>query len=414
MERFELLTPTDFPNLRHIVHGRMVPVTDPLATATRLVEVRLNMASYDFIRTQALYTVAMVSTAPWRGARSNFRQVPCSSRPAGAHCRRRAPRYHTLTVHLADGRKRLFGLAALNIAAKTGHGWLWASFEHTRCTVAGQGPIACVGTQTTYLDAEHLPVRLGNAVLEAGSGGQRVVHDLPCPRHLERRGREPSRLPVFAPAPPGVRRGYVGTPSPAWFGHVRCPGTVANASFASLDFRLVAVAGRRARACGVAPMRIPTLLLRTCCLAALALSVRGSRRRQWRVTAPAPGHPPQRRPAASSASSSGPVPIRRIADTGQTAGGPDEPTVQRRCQLGDRRLQRRRGHLLDHHHQSGQRIIRCSTLLSGFYLDNGTRHSVSDRQGVTIFPGKQSSAGRWVGMDQTAGATYKVTCRAVS
>ena len=60
------------------------------------------------------------------------------------------------------------------------------------------------------------------------------------------------------------------------------------------------------------------------------------------------------------------------------------------------------------------RIIRCSTLLNGYYLENGSRHSVSDRQGVTIFPGKQQSAGRWVGMDQTAGATYKVACRAVS
>jgi hypothetical protein len=60
------------------------------------------------------------------------------------------------------------------------------------------------------------------------------------------------------------------------------------------------------------------------------------------------------------------------------------------------------------------RIIRCNTLLSGFYLDNGTKHAISDRQGVTIFPGKQQSAGRWVGMDQASGATYKVTCRAVS
>ena len=53
-ERFELVTPADFPNLRHIVNGRMVPVTDPLGTAKRLVEVRLNAASYDFIRTHEL------------------------------------------------------------------------------------------------------------------------------------------------------------------------------------------------------------------------------------------------------------------------------------------------------------------------------------------------------------------------
>src|ERR1700761_5952971 len=35
-DRFELLTPADFPNLRHIVNGHMVPVGDPLATATQL------------------------------------------------------------------------------------------------------------------------------------------------------------------------------------------------------------------------------------------------------------------------------------------------------------------------------------------------------------------------------------------
>jgi hypothetical protein len=108
------------------------------------------------------------------------------------------------------------------------------------------------------------------------------------------------------------------------------------------------------------------------------------------------------------------VPIRQIADSGQTGGGPTEPkyTVDASWVIA--------GYNDDEVIYSiiitnlDASIIRCSTLLSGSYLDNGTRHSVSDRQGVTIFPGKQQSAGRWVGMDQTAGATYKVTCRAVS
>jgi hypothetical protein len=115
-----------------------------------------------------------------------------------------------------------------------------------------------------------------------------------------------------------------------------------------------------------------------------------------------------------AASSSGPIPIRRIEDTGQTAGGPDEPqySVDASWVIA--------GYNDDEVIYSiiitnqDQRIIRCNTLLSGSYVEKGTRHSVSDRQGVTIFPGKQSSAGRWVGMDQTAGATYKVTCHAVS
>ena len=147
-------------------------------------------------------------------------------------------------------------------------------------------------------------------------------------------------------------------------------------------------------------MRIPNLLLRGCWLGALALSV---------VAVADNDHGP-----APAASSSGPVPTRRIADSGQTAGGPGEPRygVDASWVIA--------GYNDDEVIYSiiitnqDPRIIRCSTLLSGYYLENGTRHSVSDRQGVTIFPGKQSSAGRWVGMDQTAGATYKVTCRAVS
>jgi len=157
-------------------------------------------------------------------------------------------------------------------------------------------------------------------------------------------------------------------------------------------------------------MRRPHLLLRTSCLAALALSVAAVADSDHD---PAPGPAPA---AASmpAAGSSGPIPIRRIEDTGQTAGRPDEPhyRVDASWVIA--------GYNDDEVIYSiiitnqDQRIIRCNTLLSGSYLENGTRHSVSDRQGVTIFPGKQSSAGRWVGMDQTAGATYKVTCHAVS
>jgi hypothetical protein len=146
-------------------------------------------------------------------------------------------------------------------------------------------------------------------------------------------------------------------------------------------------------------MKIRNLLLRGCCIGALALSVATLADEQESAPTPA---------------ASAPVPIRRIADTAQTAGGPGEPlySVDASWVIA--------GYNDDEVVYSiiitnqDPRIIRCSTLLSGSYLENGTRHSVSDRQGVTIFPGKLSSAGRWVGMDQTAGATYKVTCRAVS
>ena len=119
MERFELITPADFPNLRHIVDGRMVPVTDPLALAQRLVEVRLNKVSYDFIRARELYTVAGQRRAVAQG-KVEFPvgsiQLKAGWRPIAESERLR---YHTLTLRLADGSTRRYGLAALNIAAKT-------------------------------------------------------------------------------------------------------------------------------------------------------------------------------------------------------------------------------------------------------------------------------------------------------
>jgi hypothetical protein len=232
MERFELVTPADFPNLRHIVGGRMVPVTDPLAMAKRLVEVRLNTISYDFIRTRQLYTVEGQRRAVAQG-KVEFPigaiQLKAGWRPIAKSQR---PRYHILTLRLADGSTRLYGLAALNIAAKTRNGWLWASFEHTEGT--GSQHYRLRGTQMTYLDADNRPVRLGNAVLEAGLGNSASCMTCHARATLSVNG-EPQRLPVFAPAPPGVRRGYVGTPDPGWFGHVDAQGQW-QTTFASLDF----------------------------------------------------------------------------------------------------------------------------------------------------------------------------------
>ena len=231
-ERFELLAPADFPNLRHIVNGRMMPVTDPLGEAKRLVEVRLNAASYDFIRTRQLYTVEGQRRAVAQGAV----EFPVGAIQLKAGWLPIAPtdrsRYHTLTLHLADGSTRLFGLAALNIAAKTPHGWLWASFEHT--DGEGAGHYRLRGTQTAFLNADSQPVRLGNAVLEADLGDSASCMTCHARATLSVDGGS-SRLPVLAPAPPGVRRGYVGTPDPGWFGHADAAGHW-QATFAPLDF----------------------------------------------------------------------------------------------------------------------------------------------------------------------------------
>ncbi len=232
MERFELLTPRDFSNLRHIVGGRMVPVTDPLALAKQLVEVRLNPTSYDFIRARQLYTVVGQRRAVVQGPvqfPTGSMQLKAGWCPINDDERRR---YHTLRVHLADGSTRLYGLAALNIAVKTANGWLWASFEHAD-SEAGQH-YRLRGTQTTYLNAFNQPVRLGNAVLEAGLGDSASCMTCHARATLSVQG-VPTRLPVFAPSAAGLRRGYVGTPDPAWFGQADLLGRW-QTTYASLDF----------------------------------------------------------------------------------------------------------------------------------------------------------------------------------
>ena len=156
-------------------------------------------------------------------------------------------------------------------------------------------------------------------------------------------------------------------------------------------------------------MRIQNLLLAACCLGAAALTVQSQADdgREQPVTQSAASAP-------SPAAASGPVPVRHVVDTGQSSGGPDEPqySIDASWQIAGYNDEEVIYSIVITNKDPN--IIRCTTLLSGFYLENGARHSVSDRQSVTLFPGKKSSAGTWVGMDQTAGATYKVTCRAVS
>ena len=57
------------------------------------------------------------------------------------------------------------------------------------------------------------------------------------------------------------------------------------------------------------------------------------------------------------------------------------------------------------------RIIRCTALLTGFFYENGEKHSVSDRQSTTVFPQQRVQAGNWQGMDKESGVNYSVKCR---
>jgi hypothetical protein len=128
---------------------------------------------------------------------------------------------------------------------------------------------------------------------------------------------------------------------------------------------------------------------------------------QAAASAPAPAGAP------TAAATGGPTPVRHIVETGQTSGGPGEPgySVSASWVIAGYNDNEVIYSIIIANNDAN--VIRCTTLLSGYYLDHGTRHAVADRQSVTLFPGKQSSAGTWLGLDQASGASYKVTCRAV-
>ena len=57
------------------------------------------------------------------------------------------------------------------------------------------------------------------------------------------------------------------------------------------------------------------------------------------------------------------------------------------------------------------RILHCTVQLDGFFYEKGEKHTVSDRQGTTVFPQQRVQAGNWQGMDQKSDTTYSVKCR---
>ena len=59
------------------------------------------------------------------------------------------------------------------------------------------------------------------------------------------------------------------------------------------------------------------------------------------------------------------------------------------------------------------RILHCTTLMSGWYIENGRKLSISDRQSTTVFPDQPTQVGNWMDMDQASGTTYSVKCRPI-
>jgi hypothetical protein len=275
---------TALANVKHIVAGHMVPGLPRARDAQRLIESRMNPIAFAYVRSHALYNLDGQMRAVASGRALDFPrgsiEVKASWRPIEASD---APRYRTLWVHFAGGETRLYGLTALNMAAKIlppnisatpspspgtverdatrGSPWLWASFEHvdnahradgegwllpshddfacprtpSNCdeVPAGLGLEATIwqnyrlrGTLTAYVDADGHARRLGNSELEAGL--QSTASCITCHARsaLAVVGGRGRRLPVFAT---NERRGSIGMPDPAWF---RTDGVV----YRSLDF----------------------------------------------------------------------------------------------------------------------------------------------------------------------------------
>ena len=272
--RFEAPAAADLPNARHVVAGRMVPLRGSLARAARLVEIRMNRVAFDYIRAEELYNLDGQIRHVAAGVPVKFPagaiELKASWRPIDAA---EQERYHTLRVRFADGSTRLFGLDALNIAAKEQPEWFWASFEHvdnasrpgaegwklpSRDVFAcGDAPPDCNrfpagldpvrgawrnyrlrGTMTRYLDAAGNPQRLGNSQLEAGLQDSASCMTCHARAALALVDGMPERLPVFdvrRGEDVRARRGFVGVPDAAWYQRRATDGN-AGTDFMSLDF----------------------------------------------------------------------------------------------------------------------------------------------------------------------------------
>jgi hypothetical protein len=291
--RFETFSLKDIPIARHIVGGRMVPLTDPAASSKRLTEIRMNRATFEYIRANELYSLDGQLRLIAAGRTVNFPsasiEVKAKWRPIRTGER---GRYHTVTVRFADHTERLYGLTALHIVSKALPQWFWATFEHVdnptlpgadgwqlpssdrfacgsadggasqsnECNLAphGIGMEGTVwqnyrlrGTLTRFVDGDNRPLLLANSELEAGM--QQTSSCMTCHARsaLALVGGSPTRLPIFdmsvvagATAAAAAtsdgrralgleRRGFVGLPRAEWF---EDPSSSRRRLFESLDF----------------------------------------------------------------------------------------------------------------------------------------------------------------------------------
>jgi hypothetical protein len=230
--RFESVSPSDFPNLKHIVGGVMVPVSEPLIGGERLTEIHMNRSVYDYIRAARLYCLDDQMERYRQGRPVAFpstaQQVKAKWRPITEQER---SRYHTVEVVLPDGRRKLYGLIALHIATKDLPTWFWATFEHVDNAAAGEGwklpsrdTFACGraapdcnrvplglglagtvwqnyrlrGTLTGFVDSQGRPRLLGNSALETGMQSSASCITCHARSAIGVRNDQPVRLPILA------------------------------------------------------------------------------------------------------------------------------------------------------------------------------------------------------------------------
>jgi hypothetical protein len=269
--RFETGSLKDLANPRHIVGGKMVPLLDPIASARRVTEIRMNELTFDYIRARQLYNLDGQLLALAQRRRVYFppgsTNIKAKWRPITEAER---GRYHTLLVTLSDGSRRLYGLVALHIASKDLEHWFWATFEHVDnqtladdegwqlpsrdtfacrresadCNAAPRGiglehtvwnSYRLRGTLVRFVDTRNRALLLANSELEAGMQTTSSCITCHARASIGNVAGTPTRLPIFESTDIDfpIRRGYVGMPRSEWFGR---SGRDAQPLFRQLDF----------------------------------------------------------------------------------------------------------------------------------------------------------------------------------
>jgi hypothetical protein len=287
--RFETFALQDLFKVRHIVGGAMVPLADPIQTARRLTEIRMNRGTFDYIRARQLYNLEGQERAYAGSGVVSFpygaKEIKAKWRPISAG---ESARYYTTWVTFADGSKRLYGLTGLHIASKDLPHWFWATFEQVdnpslkdnegwqlpsqdrfACRAqpadcnrapAGIGVEGTVwqyyrlrGTLTRYVDSDGKPRLLANSELETGL--QTTASCMTCHARsaLGIVAGRAVRLPIFDSSSGGVdagaavgagvgaetdaraRRGFSGLPRAEWY-EGTSSGAQGRPVFKSLDF----------------------------------------------------------------------------------------------------------------------------------------------------------------------------------